>query len=137
MFKNAIVGDRVWSIRKGWGTVIKVDTDSDYPIKVRLDVSERIEGYTYDGRFTSVDLGPELFWDEVHIVAPSKPKVKRSYEEVKWCNIYPISYSGCFGKLNDKYLYGCLGNNPDIVKDTGLSASVTVAKVVFTFEVEE
>lgn len=137
MFKNAVVGDRVWSIRKGWGTVIKVDTDSDYPIKVRLDVSERIEGYTYDGRFTSVDLGPELFWDEVHIVAPSKPKVKRSYEEVKWCNIYPKGVSTGFGILNNKYFFGCLGNNPETVKENSLSRAVALAKVVFTFEVEE
>lgn len=71
MFKNAEVGDKVWSVGHGWGKITHIDNDDTYPLKVKFDGDSAT--YTLEGKFYKDDLNPTLFWDEVKIVPPPKP----------------------------------------------------------------
>lgn len=71
-FENARIGDRVWSMRRGWGTVRKIDRDTLYPLKVTYQ-HVGIGSYTLDGLAHVEDITQSLFWDEVVVKAPIKP----------------------------------------------------------------
>lgn len=72
MFRNAKVGDRVWDILKGWGTITSISEDNDYPIRVTSD--EHIWTiFTLDGKRTKEDINPSLFWDKIKYEIPKKP----------------------------------------------------------------
>lgn len=70
-FETAKVGDRVWDIGRGWGTVQEV-LPSKWPVRVRFDTSCQ-ESYTYAGGET-MSTPRTLFWDE--LVIPIKPLPK-------------------------------------------------------------
>lgn len=74
-FEFACVGDDVWDIQHGWGTVYAVKPSDDFPIKVTFDNFD--ESYSYSGQawawVGSRTLSQTLFWGEVIIVAPVKP----------------------------------------------------------------
>lgn len=80
MFKNAKVGDKVWSISRGWGVVIDIYNRSTYSIKVRFDKGGNFS-YTCEGRYLEDDLNPALFWDEVRFVPPPKPAQQMTQAE--------------------------------------------------------
>jgi hypothetical protein len=69
-FKNAQPGDRVWSMRHGWGTI---QTINDHNIFVKFANQNFNCIYTICGKFSPEDLNPSLFWDEVKIDIPRKP----------------------------------------------------------------
>jgi hypothetical protein len=74
-FNNAQTGDRVWSIRHGWGTVTYL---SDHKIFVKFKDLNWDCVFTICGKYDDEDLYPTLFWDEVKIDIPLKPiKMKR------------------------------------------------------------
>lgn len=72
-FETAKVGDRVWDIGRGWGTVEEVLRTS-WPVRVRFDTSHQ-ESYTYAGGVT-VRTPRSLFWDELVIPIKPLPKLK-------------------------------------------------------------
>ena len=91
-FSTVKVGDRLWSSLCGWGVVI--DT-CRMPIIIRSELTNDIHSFTKDGKFYINGLQC-LFWDEVKIVPPPKPKEKviLVMEHLKWyeCScgyIYP------------------------------------------------
>ena len=69
-------GDRVWHILLGWKTVSRIVPDAAYPI--------RTGGYSLnsDGHESDTDKSPSIFWDEVHITPPPKPK-----PEIDWSKV--------------------------------------------------
>ena len=71
-FETAKVGDRVWSIKEGWGEIIEIDYDSDYSLSVKYDISGT-DTFTFGGYEFIADPMRTLFWDEVVIEAPQKP----------------------------------------------------------------
>lgn len=73
-FKTARIGDRVWHLEYGWGVVVDI-TAGDYPIAVDFenDYYEVVERFTFEGKFRLAPFNQTLFWDEIEIVAPSKP----------------------------------------------------------------
>jgi hypothetical protein len=75
MFKDAKAGDRVWSVRRGWGSV-KAIHEGGYSIIVKFENCPELGSYGYDGMEFHHDVFPTLFWDEVKIVPPPKPKRK-------------------------------------------------------------
>ena len=72
-FETAKVGDRVWCIRSGWGTIIdRFRSRAEYPLVVEFDNREQ-KTYTLWGLLHYKDLNPTLFWDEVKFEIPEKP----------------------------------------------------------------
>lgn len=76
-FETASVGDRVWSITLGWGVVKDVlhGVEEFYPVVIDFDSGGR-ETFTRGGLIYKDDIHQSLFWDEVEIKAPTKPKPK-------------------------------------------------------------
>jgi len=71
-FDRAKVGNRVWNLQRGWGTIIEIE---DRRIGVNLDNDYlEIEHFLFDGRIKSTDLNPSWFWNEIPIAIPEKPK---------------------------------------------------------------
>ena len=78
-FSKARVGDRVFSITKGWGGVVQVDR-----VKICVDFGGLGHcSYTLDGKEYRNDLWPTLYWDVIDLkipesaLTPPKRKVKR------------------------------------------------------------
>ena len=71
-FKSASVGDRVWSITRGWGEITKILNHSSFPIHVKYD-STGYDTFTFDGYLLESYVMRSPFWDEVVIDAPVKP----------------------------------------------------------------
>ena len=71
-FETAKVGDRAWSIERGWGVIQSLDGGETYPIIIEFQ-NERSLSYTLGGKRLTTHELQTLFWDEVVIEAPVKP----------------------------------------------------------------
>lgn len=72
-FESAHLGDRVWSITKGWGEIVGIDKNAGYPLQVKWD-SAGIDTFTFDGHLVRTHTTRTLFWDDaIPIIAPTKP----------------------------------------------------------------
>lgn len=95
MFKDAKVGDRVWSMVSKWGHIESIDGDF---IKVRYDAGGYDE-YTpegcYPGYYQRGIPFPILYWDEVKITPPPRPKRKVKKSMVGYVNYYSDGLLGC------------------------------------------
>ena len=81
-FENAKVGDRVWSVEFGWGRV-----DSVHPYKEVIFQNNQMYRFNSDGsRFFTLKVNQTLFWDEIRIVPPERPKRK----VVKTMNLWAV-----------------------------------------------
>ena len=88
MFAGVKVGDKVWSITEGWGTIIdRFRSRAEYPLVVEFENREQ-KTYTLWGRLHIKDISPTLFWDEIEIKAPPKPlpKLEVDTNVVVWHN---------------------------------------------------
>lgn len=74
-FETAKVGDKVWSIVYGWGEISDILPHEKYPIEVTFNSTDNFyeDQYTYCGKALITLPSQSLFWDEIKIVAPSKP----------------------------------------------------------------
>ena len=63
MFK---VGDKVFDVQYGWGRVVEIDVNEEFPIGV--DFIESIESYTLDGKYYYEDNYPRLSFTEYNFV---------------------------------------------------------------------
>ena len=91
-FENARVGERLWHIRRGWGTIVNIFIDK---IELTMDetsplasLDERALFVRFDGKENQSDLTPSWFWDEVKIVAPERPKRKVVKTVERYANVY-------------------------------------------------
>ena len=112
MFQNAKVGDKVWSVLRGWGTILDINCGA-YPILVWFPEETLSHGrgsYTFDGKYRAEDLVPELYWNKIDLPeAPEKP-IKRL---TGWYNV-------CFNEDKEPgseyylraYLAGNIGGQP-------------------------
>jgi hypothetical protein len=99
-FENAKPGDRVWDIRKGWGTIDKLNPHSTYSIIVNFDLDKQGEfTYTVKGKSFMSDVNQSLFWDELKIEAPEQPPRTKLINGVE---VPDISF---YPDLNEKYYY--------------------------------
>ena len=64
MFRNAKVGDRAYDILRGWGTIIEIKKDVEYPI-VFVGDDDSVCTFTFYGKREKDDKNPSLFWDEI------------------------------------------------------------------------
>ncbi len=86
-FSKARVGDRVFSIKHGWGVIIEIRLDSTHPL--RIDFKSKKSTYTLDGKFIIHDSNPSLFWDNPlkdELPQPPRRKVKKTRDV--WINFY-------------------------------------------------
>ena len=70
MFKDAKVGDELYSIEDGWG-ILEAIADMGYPLNVQFK-HHRVS-FTIDGRRFTSSKNPTLFWDEIEFEIPKKP----------------------------------------------------------------
>ncbi len=83
MFRESKVGDRVWDFEKGWGRIIKIDTNSIHPLAVKFNECD-ITLYTFDGKSFVTNINPSLFWDEIKYEIPKKPfDLKVEFEKLE------------------------------------------------------
>ena len=76
-FSDCKVGDRVWDLRFGWGKVISTNFCDDWPLEVEFEGINRgstRRSYSYGGKEYESFSNPTLFWSEVKIVPPERPK---------------------------------------------------------------
>jgi hypothetical protein len=76
-FENAEDGDMVYSTTFGWGTIEYIDLSMRRPIYVRFFHNDNSSYYTLKGYYSDLPI-QSLFWDEVTIVAPTKPTQKQN-----------------------------------------------------------
>lgn len=69
MFKDAKIGDKVWSFHYGWGVVRSKENNT---LEIFFEVGI-VRFYWDDGRANSLDKNPDLFWDEIKYKIPQKP----------------------------------------------------------------
>jgi hypothetical protein len=87
VFKNAKVGDKVWSCLYGWGKVINIDLGADrvveYPLLVKFN--ERYQKYyDYCGNTNYLSSYPELYWQEPEI---KYEVTERPEPEIDWTKV--------------------------------------------------
>ena len=125
------VGDKVWEYLSGWGEVLQVYTgDCDYPIKVSFG-DGCYDDYDFNGR-NYREKNPTLFWDEVKMTPPPRPK--RKVKKKFWVNVYQ-KVDGCDHEysLGSETLYN---SEDEAVRKQG-TWSLRVIAVAVAFEVEE
>jgi hypothetical protein len=81
-FSGARVGDRVWSMNWGWGTIARdctktYSTPTNNYFKVDFGTEKYLQ-YNIEGRKAIIGVGYEpkqtLFWDEIEFEIPDPPK---------------------------------------------------------------
>ncbi len=98
MFRKAKVGDRVWDVGYGWGSVVLLLAHSVFTMKVLF---ESFNGgsikvyYTHDGHEQRSDQkgynpNQTLFWDEIKFEIPPAPKRAVIKDVEIWLNIYDV-----------------------------------------------
>jgi hypothetical protein len=78
-FSNAKIGDRAWNIMHGWGTIVAIKENEDYPICFKADIDSFCT-FDLDGKRYITDKYPTLFWNEFHI--PSDEEDKKPFNLV-------------------------------------------------------
>ena len=86
-FRNAKVGDKVWSYRDGWLTIrsISCPASLEYPIET-IDSSGLTSSFSIGGKKNRGDLNPILFWNKFEIPdeAFEKPLPKLEIDTLVW-----------------------------------------------------
>jgi hypothetical protein len=99
-FENAKVGDRVWSVEFGWGVVVDKKKDVFYVNFTKRTYTKENVFYSFDGKAFKIGKSNQtLFWDEIKIVPPERPKRKVVRNIERWVNVYPgpiIKTAGCY-----------------------------------------
>ena len=94
-FRNAKVGDRVWEITEGWGKITEIiGQDEGKTLAVKFDGGGEDE-YWDDGKHYATDINPSLFWDEIKITPPPRPKRKVMRTVEVWYNAYSPPNTYC------------------------------------------
>jgi hypothetical protein len=124
-FSTAVVGDRVWDVVYGWGTVDKISGDNMFPLSVAFDKNDHIT-YMFTGNQTH-DRPQTLFWDEIPIIAPPRPKRMVTKTVEVWMNEYKAS--ACFSLQ----VYRTRREAEDVAVD----GCVAQIKLTGSYEVEE
>lgn len=90
-FSNARNGDKVFHIIHEWGTITGTADDSFIARFINKENTLIDLSFWSDGRQFRSDKNPSVFWNEVKIVPPPKPKRKAEKTIAGWINIYPNS----------------------------------------------
>lgn len=84
-FSEVCSGDKVFHVMYGWGVVVAVEKAT-----FRVKFSNEIQDYFwFNGKTNQSNYNPSIFWDEIIIIPPPKPKRKVEKIIEGWLNIYP------------------------------------------------
>lgn len=132
MFRNAKVGDRVWSFEFGWGTIVEIKNNFTYSIFIKFDGQLDLFSFTFSGkRFNETK--QTLFWNEIKFEIP-KRKLKKWIAICVFDKIRLVMVkNSSLGKTDT-----LLDVNSDALAlfDTKEEALKCVPCVKYTFEVE-
>jgi len=91
MFKNAQIGDRVWDVRNGWGTIIELREVPTYKLVASFINSQNqliTCIYTIEGKAEAFHEFPILFWNEFEIPQEAfikpQPKLEPDTKVLVW-----------------------------------------------------
>lgn len=76
-FRNAKVGDKVYSLRHGEGEIIIIRDNDSCPIVVEFPLKAHKASFSYNGFWLENDAMPMLYWSKPEII--EQPR----YEEVE------------------------------------------------------
>ena len=102
-FESAKVGDKVWSFEFGWGSIVEILQDEDRPITCKFENFNINIQYSLFGLLSKYSTYQTLFWDEIKIVAPEKPRWKPNIGEDYYC----------IGKKSNIEIYKYLNTSSD------------------------
>jgi len=71
MFKDAKIGDKLYSVEDGWGVVEAINTDRDHPLTIQFDGC--MKSFTLNGKRYIDSKNPTLFWDKIEFEVPKRP----------------------------------------------------------------
>ena len=71
MFKNAKVGDKLYSVEDGWGILDAISTDRHHPLIIQFYGCRK--SFTMNGRRYTDSKNQTLFWDKIKFKIPKKP----------------------------------------------------------------
>lgn len=133
MFKNAKVGDRVWDFCNGWGTITQIDNEVVYPISVDFDNGICL-CFNEDGKHSSQDINPRLFWDEIKFEIPEKPfnlEDELRKLEIKDFIVEEFNYNLYWNNKDEKIEcnYGYWTENPSVIYFTENSVKKFIEKI--------
>lgn len=83
VFRDAYIGDPVWSPQYGEGRIIRADEKSEFPVSVKFSLLDKLIWYNYAGLETQYSQYPTLFY------AMYKPYriVERPKPEIDWFKV--------------------------------------------------
>jgi hypothetical protein len=88
-FENAQIGDRVWSILCGWGTIVLIE---DRSVHVVFKDPRNMQIFTFCGRHDIEDLNPTLFWGEMTIQSCGFSDIKMQEANTRLIKSAPAMY---------------------------------------------
>lgn len=94
-FESAKVGDKVWSFEFGWGSIVDILQDEDRPITCKFENFNMNIQYSLFGLLSKYSTYQTLFWDEIKIVAPEKPRWKPNKGDTYYCIDSRLSPQHC------------------------------------------
>lgn len=110
-FDSAKVGDRVYDILRGWGTIVEIKLNQECPIYFNADIDSFCT-FTLDGKRSEIDKNPTLFWNEIKL--PSNEEDKKPFNLVEFLkdNIEPTEF--VTGAENISFVYNYTNNTWEI-----------------------
>jgi hypothetical protein len=106
-FETAKLGNKVFSHTFGWGEIEWIAHQAAFPIEVRFNDSGEYKKFTFTGHlYDSVPI-QSLFWNYIHIEAPTKPIMVKVINGVE---VPDISFKP---RLNE-YYYTPMPNYPEL-----------------------
>ena len=124
MFKDAKVGDRVYCLKNGWGSIISSGAGRIHPLYVEFDGGD-CDNYTLNGEQNIEDRRPTLYWGEPQIIAPPKPKRLVKKTVTRYLNIF-----------NNEAFGGILHSTAEEAEKHGIG-SIAIATVTYDIVEEE
>jgi hypothetical protein len=103
-FEKAQVGDKVWSVRYGYGVVASIYSDPDYPLVVKFERYVNSKSYTFYGNEYYHEL-QTLFWKEIHFEVPKQSLKTKLINSIEVPNI------SFHPNTNEYYYYPLLEQN--------------------------
>lgn len=119
-FKDAKVGDKLYSLLYGWVTVKKL---LDRCIVCTIDSAGNTRDWKYDGRYMLVGDTQDLYWGKPEIIAPPKPRRKVTKIIERWVNVYKSGIT--------------IHDNKETADDSAGRDRIACCKLTGSYEVEE